>query len=84
MLHTKYAEELGWLSREAEDFEEKDVCEFVANVILYNHKQYKKRISKGHRLDLDRLASTFKNDKIKKKIRAFFAAFSFKKKKAEK
>ena len=84
MLHTKYAEELGWLSREAEDFEEKDVCEFVANVILYNHKQYKKRISKGHRLDLDRLASTFKNDKIKKKIRAFFAAFSFKKKNAEK
>ena len=84
MLHSEYAEALGWQGRAAEDFEEADVCEFVASVILYAHKQYKKRIAKGHRLDLDRLTSTFKNNKIKKKFCSVFAILRFKKKKTEK
>lgn len=84
MLHGEYAENLGWQGREAEEFIEKDVCEFVASVILYTHKQYKKRVSKGHHLNLDRLTATFKNNKIKKKFSAFFRAITFTGKKAEK
>ena len=81
MLSEKYAEELGWNNREAEDFDEKDVCEFVANVILYTHKQYKKRVAKGYHLNLDNLTAIFKNNKIKKKLRAFFMAISFRRRK---
>ena len=81
MLHNEYAENLGWQNRETEEFEEKDVCEFVANVILYTHKQYKKRLAKGHRLDLDKLAARFKNAKIKKRLLAFFRALTFRKRK---
>ena len=84
MLHGEYAEKLGWKGREAEDFEESDVCEFVANIILYNHKQYKKRLAKGRQIDLDRLASLFKNNEFKKKLGVFFKKLSFRKKKNEK
>lgn len=84
ILHNKYVDELGWQSRESEEFEEKDVCEFVANVILYSHKQYKKRVAKGHHIDIDRLTTTFKNNKIKRKFATFFRTITFTRKKAEK
>lgn len=85
MLNSEYAEKLGWQNREAEEFEEREVCEFVANIILYTHKQYKKRVAKGHRLNLNRLKATCKNNSFKKKLGAFFAKVTFrKKKKAEK
>lgn len=80
MLHEEYSESLGWNGKETEDFEESDVCEFVASVILYTHKQYKKRLAKGYRLDLDRLAAAFKNNGLRKKFRALF----FRKRRAEK
>ncbi len=84
MLHAEFSEKLGWHGREADEFEEKDVCEFVANVILYSHKQYKKRVAKGHRINIDKLSSIFKNKKIKKKFSAFFAKLTLRKKKKEK
>ena len=80
MLHEGMVYELGWNDREADDFEEQDVCEFVANLVLYNHKQYKKRLAKGRRLSFDKLAILFGSGKMKKKIRSFFG----KKKKMEK
>ena len=81
MLHEGYAEKLGWSARSADEFEEAVVCEFVASVIIYTHKQYKRRVAKGHHLNLDKLTSIFKNNKIRKKIRAFFAAITFRRKK---
>ena len=85
LLHGEYAEKLGWQNRDAEEFEEKEVCEFVANVILYSYKQFKKRVAKGHQLNLERLESTFKNNRIKKNLCAFLAKITFmKKKKANK
>ena len=80
MLHDEYAESLGWQGREADEFSEKEVYDFVANVILYTHKQYKKRVAKGIHLNLNRLKGTFKNS-FWKKIGAFFASFSLRKKK---
>ncbi len=83
LLHCEYAEGLGWHGNEAEAFDEEEVCEFCANIELYTHKQYKKRLAKGHRLDLGRLGTTFKNAKRRKKLRSFFAALSIRKKKKE-
>ena len=40
MLHEKYAEELGWVGKGASKFANAEVYEFVANVGLYNYKQY--------------------------------------------
>ena len=81
MLHSEFAEQLGWQGRDTDDFEELDVCEFAANVLLYTYKQYKKRIAKGHYLNLDRLRVILKNAHTKKKIRAFFSFLRFRKKK---
>ena len=80
MLHDECAENLGWQGREADEFFEKEVCAFVANVILYNHKQYKRRVAKGIRLNLDRLKGTFKNS-FWKKLGAFFTSVSLRKRK---
>ena len=79
-LHTEYAEGLGWQGREADEFEEKEVCAFVANVILYTHKQYKKRVSRGIRLNIDKLSGTVRNN-FWKKLGAFFTSISLRKKK---
>ena len=84
MLNGEYAEVLGWQNRDAAEFEEKEVCEFVANVILYNYKQYKKRVAKGHRLNLEKLNARFKNNKLKKNFRAFFSKITFRKKEKSK
>ena len=80
LLHCEYAEKLGWHGSEAEAFDEAEVCEFCANIELYPHKQYKKRLAKGHKLDLDRLGTTFKNAKRRKRMRSFFASLSMRKK----
>ena len=44
MLHNGYAEAFGWYQHEAADFEHKEVCDFAANVGLYTHDQYEKRL----------------------------------------
>lgn len=80
VLHSEYAEGLGWQGREADEFYEKEVCAFVANVILYSHRQYKRRVAKGIRLNLDRLKGTFKNN-FWKKLGAFFTSVSLRKRK---
>lgn len=80
MLHNGMVHELGWNDREADDFEEQDVCEFVANLVLYTHVQYKKRLAKGRRMSFDKLVSLFASGKMRKKFKAFFK----KKKKSEK
>ena len=72
MLHNGMVHELGWNDREAEDFEEQDVCEFVASIVLYTHKQYKKRLAKGRRFTFDKLKIMFESGKMKKSFRSFF------------
>ena len=50
MLHEEYAVKLGWNDHPIEDFERAEVCEFCANVEMYTHRMYKKRLDKGRRL----------------------------------
>ena len=78
-LHDGYAKKLGWAGRKATDFEDDDVCEFVANVQLYDHKQYKRRLLHGKVLDAQQIALAIKKGG-KCKMAMFFS--SFRKKKA--
>ena len=69
MLHDGMVNELEWNDRDADEFEEEDVCDFVANLVLYTHGQYRKRLAKGHRFSLEKLRLLFENGRIKKKLR---------------
>lgn len=72
LLHNDYAETLGWHLRGVGDFERREVCEFVMNVVLYDHTTYIKRLAKGIKLRLDKFATSFKNVKLRKKISSIF------------
>ena len=81
MLHDGMNEMLGWEEHEAEDFESKEVCEFSANVEMYTYEQYKRRLAMGRKLDKEKLSETLKQNKRRKRIKAFFAKLFGKKKK---
>lgn len=69
MLHSGYAERFGWYQHEARDFEETEVCDFAANVGLYTHKQYKKRIAVGRRLKIEKLTKETLTKRIKRSLK---------------
>lgn len=64
-LHSGYADSLGWYQHEPEAFEDKEVCEFVANVGLYTYAQYQKRMKKGRKLKTENLTKANMNTRIK-------------------
>jgi len=66
LLHSGYADSLGWFQQEAEEYESEDVRDFVANVGLYTHKQYEKRRKRGREFSF-----TTSLTALKKKIRKF-------------
>jgi hypothetical protein len=82
LLHESYVELLGWTERVAEDFENPEVCDFAANVAMYEFDQYKKRLSKGRKLKKEKIDVKLKQSFRRKRLRAFVAKFSVKKKKA--
>ena len=91
ILHDGYGDSLGWYQHEQSDFENSDVYEFAANVGLYTHAQYIKRLDKGRKLKTERLHSESLKKKIKtskkktrkrEKIAKFFAKI-FKKRKTD-
>lgn len=73
MLHDGYAGSFGWYQHESDDFESIDVCDFAANVGLYTHEQYVKRLDKGKELDVDSLTK----DTLNRKIKSFTAHTRF-------
>jgi len=75
MIHETYSEQLGWSERTSADFESGEVCDFVANVQMYDYDEYKWRISHGRKLKLDDAnhKRKYKVAKNKKKWRSFVA-----------
>lgn len=71
LLHETYAEELGWTDGSAEDFVHEEVRDFVANTILYTHKQFEKREKQGRRVRISAVAPSIKNKTNRRKIRNF-------------
>lgn len=87
ILHNGYADSLNWYKYEPEDFENSEVYDFVANVGLYTHEQYVKRLNKGKKLEATSLDSTHLQKKIKsakasERIKAKLAKIFGKKKKS--
>ncbi|MBQ2793903.1 MAG: glycosyltransferase [Clostridia bacterium] len=72
LLRNKYSELLGWHGRAAEDFYEITVCEFVANLEMYDYKQFKRRPTKTEGTHHKRLSQMFRMAKNRTKIRNFF------------
>lgn len=72
LLHEKYAELLGWHDHERGDFEQAAICDFCANVQMYDHKQYKKRQDKGLKLRLDKIKQAIKRNRFFKKLKSLF------------
>ena len=89
MLNSKYVEKLDWLSLDKTDFEDKEVCEFVANVALYPHNEHLDRSKKGTGVKVDllekdeisnKVKSMQKNEQRKENIKKTFGIFNFFKK----
>lgn len=70
MLHDEYAELLDWQNRGKEFFEQEALCDFCANVQMYNHKQYEKRMAKGLKLRLSNVEGAIKKNRFFRKLRA--------------
>ena len=83
-LHEHLADELGWSAMEPEDVEDAEVREFVANVILYSHKVYLRRRSRGARVNMETAPRVAKNKRNIRKISGFFSRIFGKKGRAEK
>ena len=88
ILHGGYADSLGWYKHEPSDFTTDELYEFIANVGLYEHKQYIKREKLGKKIKTEKISGTKLNKKMKtahrnSKLRAFFSAMiaKFKKRK---
>ena len=82
-LHEGLLEELGWTERAPSDFESEEFYSFVANLEMYTHDQYKKRLSRGIEPKSEKTTQSLKNFKSRRKLKNFLFGF-FKKKKKEK
>ncbi len=72
LYHDTYAERLAWDTADASDFESKEVLDFIANTIMYTHKQYMKRDNKGLRVRIDRVGAYLRLKEKMAKFKAFF------------
>lgn len=83
MLHDKYSASLGWDDAVAEDFDKKEICEWQANIEMYNFDQFKRRREKGKELHTETIDAALKRSKRRRRIRSFFAKLLKRKKKKE-
>lgn len=72
LLHSTYAEELGWTKAEPEYFEDSEVCDFVAGVLVDNHKHHMKRDNKGTKVNIKSVGRILKNIQLRKRMKSFF------------
>ncbi len=84
MLHTEYAELLGWQGRGESDFEKEEVYSFTAFVQLYSFDEYKMRLKRKGELKLSgNVNQNIEIVKKRKRFRAFFAGLFKKNKKSD-
>ncbi len=90
LLHSGYADSLGWFQHEPSDYESEEVCEFCANVGLYEHRQYESRSRKGKKINTENITAEKLNKRMKSakasaKLKGFFSKLIslFRKKRSE-
>ena len=81
-LHDIYADELGWIDGSPDEFDNDNLCDFCANVIMYNYTQYESRQKRGLRIRLSSVGPAIKANRNRKRIKKFFIRL-FKRKKNE-
>ena len=79
MLHSRYAEELDWLTIDKTAYESEEVCRFVANVALYTHAEYLDRDSKGTSVNVNALEKDEISNKVKERQKGEQRKENFKK-----
>lgn len=91
MLHSGYADSLGWFQHDSGDFESEELFDFAVNVGLYEHSQYEKRVEKGRKIKSEKITPPWikkhiKSKKAMAKFKDFLAKIGsiFKKKKKNK
>ncbi len=83
LLHEKYASLLGWQDHSSEDFYKPEVCDFCANITMYTHEQYRKRMAKGKKLNADKVDKTLLHNQKRKAFFGFFKKIFVKKQEVE-
>jgi len=83
LYHNEYAEALGWTKADPEEFENPEVRDFVANVLMYNHSQYKKREDKGLKVRIESVGAFLRQQKWWRGFTGFFARLFGRKKEEE-
>jgi len=92
LLHSGYADSLGWYQHEPTDYESAEIYEFCANVGLYEYHQFESRVERGKKINtenitsnkLNKLMKTKKNNaKFRNGISKFFSKIFKKRKKSE-
>ncbi len=71
-LHNTYAEILGWDKAEPEYFASEGVRDFIAAVLIHDHKQYDEIDKSGEQIDISTVGKRIKKIKLRKKIKNFF------------
>ncbi len=72
-LHEFYAEQLGWTKAGAGDFEDVEIRDFTASVLIYNHAQYLKREERGYTVNIDGVGQEIKRVRFRKRVKRFFS-----------
>ena len=73
LYHDEFAELLGWSKAKPEEFESEEVRDFVANILLYNHSQYKRREDNGLKVRIENLGEELRKQKWWRSFTGFFA-----------
>lgn len=71
LLHDGLNEALGWSEREISDFESEEYYSFVANVEMYTHDQYRRRLQRGIEEEAEKTSQSLKSYKARRKIKNF-------------
>ena len=86
MLHDGYADSLGWFRCGSDEFNDREVAEFVANVGIYSHRLYEKRTDRGRSIKVEgmsekRIKKRLKKVHFREKLRELIGKLKGKKKK---
>ena len=71
-LHSPYSELLGWEKILGDEIENDDVGEFVASVMLHNHKQHQRRVARGRRTTLSEVESSVRGREQRRRFKDFW------------
>ena len=84
-LHTEYAAALGWDQANPDDFEQEEIRDFTACVLMYDYELNERRSDKGLKVEVGRVRQRLNRLAARDRFRKFFGGiFGGKKRKKDK